>query len=271
MAKNRQTEKKTSGMTTPMWKRIDDFVKYNSWALVAMVALSFLYVSSTIGDLADTVEKTLVKNTRFIRENIGHPIFLSATGQVVVAEKTPLSFSDARIREYILNSLFDNLVAGTVRVSKNYKVQYSDGDDILKRYNRFRNFYGRFLHGDPSQLRDYAKNLYLAITEDTLPNYINVVDSHISNYQIKKVAINEGGDGLTHISGMAVGHVVVKSWIADLNQWDTRETMLNIRFSIVADPAKYADIGNPFGFFFTDLDIPITKKPTARSIINEKR
>ena len=266
----RPAQKKSTKGSTPIWKRIDDFVKFNSYALVIGISLSFLFLYAKLANLADVVENTLVKNTQFIKEDIGHPIFLSATGQVIVAKRSPLSYSDPRIISYIQNYILDDLVGGVVKLSGNYTATYSSGDDMLRKYSGFKDFSVRFLREDSSMLLPYVNNLFLAIKEDTLPNYINVVSSRMEGYSVKKLSRKDGGDGLTHIRGRVIGRTVVKSWIEDLKKWDTRDMEMSIPFELVVNVPEYADIGNPFGFHFVEIEVPLLKKPSAREVLNGK-
>ena len=251
-----------------IWKRINRFVQYNTYAITAGILLTFVFLDMKIGSLSDRVEETLVKNTDYIKRNIGHPIFLSATGQVIVAKKSPMSYYDDRFKQYLVNNITDRLIMGLVRLSGNYKIRYYNGKDILKKNKEIKAFIDNFLAGRSHALIKYADSLYLAMVEKRLPEYIDILNAKTNNYSVRK----DPHDGKTHISFTLEIRAIIKSWIKDLGRWDTREISIRIPAELIIDPSRYANIGNPFGIYFKEIDIPAILKPTPNAVMqNVKR
>ncbi|HHO42403.1 MAG TPA: hypothetical protein ENN12_03485 [Epsilonproteobacteria bacterium] len=245
-----------------IWKKINRFVQHNTYVLTGGLIFTFLFLNYKIGSIADTMNETLVQNTHYIKKNISHPIFLSATGQVIVADKSPMSYYDERFKQYLVNNITDNLIVGLVKISNNFTQKYNGAEDLINRYDRFNYFIKEFTNGNKQVISQFANSLYLSIIENKLPEYIDIIGTKIETYTVRE---DKEKSGKTYFEGKISIEAVVKSWIPAKAEWDTRRIEFKVGYKMEADPARYAHIGNPFGINFTSLDIPVILKPQKLS------
>lgn len=245
-------------------QRINNFIRANSYVLTVGIILTFFVLNMRLSSLADEVERTLVKNTEYIKRNLSTPIFLSATGQVLTVKKSPMGFEDERFKSYLSNLISDVFITGLIKLSSNYSIPFTKAEDIITKNKRFHEFFTNY--AEPEASKELIDALYWSVLEGRLPEYVDLIGSKIVKYKITQV---DQGD-LPAIEGRIIFTAVAKSWIVDMSKWDTRTINISIDFSLTVDVFKYANTLNPFGVHFTSISMPIPNKPSGRFIVNEK-
>ena len=110
--------KKISEQNNGMSKRVNFFVSKNAYVVTILLVAFFFYVTMKF----ESISSEIAQNQKYIKQNIGQPIILSATGQVVVAEKSPITYYDPRMKQYVANILIDNLIQGLSVLTKSYTI-----------------------------------------------------------------------------------------------------------------------------------------------------
>jgi len=249
--------------------KINDFVSLNSFALVLIILAVWIHQVYVVGNTIERVENRQAAMIKYLKENVNKVYFLSASGMAITATRSEVSYTDERFKAYIANEIINSLLSGNIVLSSNYKVTYVSGNDILKKNDRINDFYKRFVAPHESVLSVFTRALHRAVVDGRYPEYINTMSHKYTNYTIVKPNEKNGYKQVIH-GGLAV-NVLVKSWIRELKQWDTREVTLNIPFKLYIDVEKYANIGNPFGIHFTSIKVPVLQKPTATQVSEGKR
>ena len=252
-----------------MGSKINKFIQYNAYILTAGIVLSFLFLNFRISSLASLTEDTLVSNTKYIKENIGHPIFLTASGVVITPEKKVLGYYDQRFKQYIINNTANTFIMGLIKFSKNYEIKYSTLNDIYTKNPYIKEFSSNF-KVDHGALKEYATAIYRIMLEGRLPEYIDIIDTDMTEFSIDSKP-NEDKNIYRTMRGVISVRALSKSWIKELGKWDNREINPKLKFEAIIYPSKYANIGNPFGIKFTKIDSPINVKATAREAGNGRR
>lgn len=252
-------------MSESFSQKINNFVRTNAYVLTIGIALTFVVLNMRLSSLADKIEETLVKNTEYIKKNISTPVFLSATGQVLTIKKSPMGYDDERFKGYIKNLLSDIFVVGLVKLSSNYSIRFKKAEDIIIQNKRFKEFFTDFTNLEAG--KELIDTLYWSVVEGRLPEYVDLTDSNIEKFRIKKT----DKDDPTVIEGNILFSAVAKSWIVDMSKWDTRAIKIRFNFTLVIDVFKYGNVSNPFGIHFTSISMPIPNKPKGRGIIEETR
>lgn len=252
-----------------MIAKISDFVSLNAFALLLLIFAVWAHQVYVVGGTVERVEKRQAAMIKYLKENVNKVYFLSASGMAIAVERSTVSYTDRRFKAYIANEIIDKLISGNVVLSSNYKVTYKSGEEILEKNRRIHNFYSRFVAPDKEVLRPFVRALHRAVVDARYPEYINVLESSYTRYTITKP--NEENGFKTTIQGGINLKVLVKSWIRELKQWDTREVALSVPFTCTIDVGKYVNMGNPFGIHFSSITIPVLQKPTATQVAEGKR
>ncbi len=248
-------------------ERLNTFFKGNIYLLAfGMVALSMLTMCSNSSFKDDAISK-IEKHGLLLKENLGKVHFLTASGQHVVGERFEVGYEDERFQLYVKNIILDNLVQGLAELTKGFTLKFHNGEDIKAKNERFAYFENTFVTKNSPLLSLYRESLNRIVVEGRLPEYISLSDSRFSFYSIKKSLSGESGENSSpEIVAKLQAKVFIKSWIKELKVWDTREVVLNIPFKAIISVEQYANIGNPFGVMFKEIEIPTILKPKASDI-----
>ena len=259
------TDKNTSIMA-----KISDFVSLNAFVLVLIMFAIWAHQVYVVGGTVKRVENRQAEMVKYLKENVNKVFFLSASGMAITATKSEVSYTDPRFKGYIANEIITKLIFGNIILSNNYKITYTSGEDILNKNDKIKDFYTRFVAPHKQVLLvPYLRTLHRAVVEGRYPEYIYIVSHKFSNYIVQKPSENNGYK--TVIKGNISLTALVKSWIREMKQWDTREVTMNVPFELKIDVAKYVNIGNPFGIHFTSIKPPVLQKPTATQVMESKR
>lgn len=246
--------KKMSEQNNGTNKKINSFVSKNSYVVIIGLVLFFMYVFVEFG----SIKSEIMESQKYIKKNIGQPIMLSATGQVIVAEKSPVTYYDPRMKQYVANILIDNLIQGMAIITKAYTVFPKSGKDMVKKNKRFAYFNDVYLL-DEKQLLKYANTVQQAIIEDKYPEVISPYDMEITRYKYDK------SDNTLEIKIKITA--TTKSWTkakSGNNKWVNKKIVIKLDATAVFDAEKYADISNPFGLKFKTIILPVPLKPAYR-------
>jgi hypothetical protein len=253
---------------TSIIAKISDFVSLNAFALLLLILAIWVHQVYVVGATVERVEMRQNAMVKYLKENVNKVYFLSASGMAITATRSEVSYTDERFKSYIANEIIDKLISGNIVLSSNYKITYVSGDEIITKNKRINDFYTRFVSPDKAVLTPFVRALHRAVVDARYPEYINVLTHKYTQYTIQKP--NEKNGYRTTIKGGLQLTVLVKSWIREVKQWDTREVSLNIPFTLYIDVAKYVNIGNPFGIHFTSVKLPVLHKPTATQVVEGK-
>ena len=253
---------------TSIIAKISDFVSLNAFVLMLIMFAIWVHQVYVVGGTVQRVENRQAAMIKYLKENVNKVYFLSASGMAITATRSEVSYTDPRFKGYIANEIIDKLISGNIVLSSNYKITYKTGDEILNKNARIHNFYTRFVLPDKSVLKTFTRALHRAVVEGRYPEYMNVLRHQYTQYTIGKPSETNGFK--TTINGGLKLTVLVKSWIRELKQWDTREVTYDIHFKLYIDVAKFANIGNPFGIHFTSIEPPVLQKPTATQVMEKK-
>lgn len=246
--------------------KIDTFMRRNSYITLIAIIFTFFYLNSKLGTLADVVERTLVQNTHYIKENIGKPIFLSANGIILTSKKSEMSLYDERFKTYLTNILVENSFQGLVKLSENFQVVFKNSNELYEKNKKLKTLRDRFFTPNTAGAKEFSKLLYQYIIEDKLPQYVDVLSTKIKDYYVRE----KGKEGLGREFSLNIEvKVITKSWIKAIGDYDTLTSTVFIKTKGVIDIEKYANIGNPFGVKFLSVTIPVMKKRTAMQITQE--
>jgi len=254
---------------TSIIAKISDFVSLNAFVLMLIMFAIWVHQVYVVGSTVDRVEKRQSAMIKYLKENVNKVYFLSASGMAITATRSEVSYTDERFKSYIANEIIDKLISGNIVLSSNYKVTYVSGEDILTKNDRINNFYKRFVAPHTVVLSTFTRALHRAVVDGRYPEYINVLSHRYTSYIIQKP--NKENGFKTIIKASLSLNVLVKSWIRELKQWDTREVVLNVPFEFYIDVVKYVNIGNPFGIHFQSIKLPVLQKPTATQVAEGKR
>jgi len=253
---------------TSIIAKISDFVSLNAFALLLLLVAIGLHQIYVVGGAAQRVEQRQNAMVKYLKENVNKVYFLSASGMAITATRSEVSYTDPRFKAYIANEIIEKLISGNIVLSSNYKVTYASGDEILTKNKRIHDFYTRFASPDKAVLTPFVRALHRAVVDGRYPEYINVLERSYTKYTITKP--NEENGFKTVISGGISMNALVKSWIRELKQWDTREVTIQVPFELYIDVSKYVNIGNPFGIHFSSIKLPVLQKPTATQVAQGK-
>ena len=259
----------SSDKNSTIFAKISDFLSLNSFVMVLLILGVWVHQVFVVGNTIDTLEKNQKNMVDYLKENVNKVYFLSASGMVITATKSAVSYEDERFKSYIANQIINNLIAGNVVVSENYKVQYASPDDLVLKNKRINHFFESYIKPHGTVIAPYARALHRAIVEGKYPEYINVLSQSYEKYSIIKPC--EDTQYKTEIRASLSLKAVVKSWIRDLKEWDTREVVLRVPFKVQIDVDRYVNFSNPFGIHFLELGVPILHKPTGTEIIEGKK
>ena len=254
---------------TSIIAKISDFVSLNAFVLMLIMFAIWVHQVYVVGGTVNRVEARQAAMVKYLKENVNKVYFLSASGMAITATKSEVSYTDERFKGYIANEIINELISGNIVLSSNYKVTYVSGDDILSKNEKIHDFYTRFVAPNKSVLTPYVRALHRAVVDGRYPEYINTLTSKYTQYVIQKP--NEENNFKTVIRGTLGLNVLVKSWIREIKQWDTREVVMNVPFKLFIDVGRYVNIGNPFGIHFESIKLPVLKKPTATQVVEGKR
>jgi len=247
--------------------RLNTFFKSNIYLLAfGMVGLNVLTMCSNSSFHEDALEQ-IDTHGALLKENLGKVHFLTATGQHVVGERFEVGYDDERFKLYLKNVVLDNLIQGLGEMTKGFTLKFINANDIKKNNERFSYFEDTFLPDGSTLLSLYRESLRQIIVEGRLPEYISFSDSVFKNYSVIKNKSEKGAP--VSIEGIIKSKLMIKSWIKEVKKWDSREVVISIPFKAVIDVAKSANIGNPFGIIFTEIQIPTIVKPKASDVVAE--
>jgi len=246
---------------------IHNFINFNSLVIVGLIGVIAFHQFFIVGATVNSLESQQEKMVKYLKENVQKVYFLSANGQIITAKKSGISYSDDRFKQYMSNTILDNLIGGSIWLSKNGKIVYHKPEDLITKNDRINYFYINFIKPNGSVIAPYIKGIYSKLSTNKLPEYLTITSAEYEQYATHKP--NENNNYKHNINAILKVRVIVKSWIPDIKRWDTREVPIRVRYSAVIDPVKYAKGGNPWGILFTNLEIPILVKPTARSIVGD--
>jgi len=254
---------------TSIIAKISDFVSLNAFVLMLIMFAIWVHQVYVVGGTVQRVENRQAAMIKYLKENVNKVYFLSASGMAITATRSEVSYTDPRFKGYIANEIIDKLISGNIVLSSNYKVTYVSGDEILSKNDRIKDFYTRFVSPHKAVLTPYLRTIHRAVVDGRYPEYINVLTHRYTSYTIRKP--DEKNGFKTSIKGSISLNVLVKSWIRELKQWDTREVSMSVPFELYIDVDKYVNIGNPFGIHFSSIKLPVLKKPTATQVVEGKR
>lgn len=236
-------------------QRIQKLIVNNPYALTFGIVFTFLFLNYKIGSLADYVEETMERNSHFIKESLEHPIILSASGMVITADRTPITYADQRFKDYVQGVIVNNLVAGLVKVTKGKSMAYASTKELVYNYKPFRNIVENFAGGNISVIYKYADAVRLAILENKLPEYIEIVDTRMERYAVRSLHPEDTKDRKKIIRGSVHIATFAKSYIPYKQKWQTRRVEISVPFEVVVDASRYGSISNPFGLNFNMLEM----------------
>jgi len=254
---------------TSIIAKISDFVSFNAFTLLLLIIAIWAHQVFVVGFTVERVEHRQDAMIKYLKENVNKVYFLSASGMAITATRSTVSYTDPRFKAYVANEIINHLANGNIVLSENYTVTYTSGDEILEKNPKINDFYKRLVSPNKEVLSTFTRAIHRAVVDGRFPEYINVLESQFSKYKI--VLPNEENGNRIMISGELSLKTLVKSWIRELKQWDTRMVMLNVPYSFTIDVAKYANIGNPFGIHFEELNMPVLQKPTATDVAQKKK
>lgn len=241
--------------------KINNFMQVNSYAFSIGILLTFFVLNYRLSTLAAVVEDTLVENTRYIKKNIGHPIFLTASGRFLVANKTEMGYYHERFKNNISSTVSNALVTGLIKLSDNYKIKFEKPIDIINKNIFLSDFTDSFV-SDRQVLSEYYKGLYQIMGEWRYPEHMDIVSIQMNTYSIDSVHGEEKNKYRT-LRAVVSPTVIIKSWIKELNIWDKRRAVLNIKIRAFINPEN-ASTRNPFGVDYKAIKYVLPVKPTAR-------
>ena len=253
---------------TSIIAKISDFVSLNAFVLMLIMFAIWVHQVYVVGASVERMELRQNAMVQYLKENVNKVYFLSASGMAITATRSEVSYTDERFKSYIANEIINKLISGNIILSSYYKVTYASGAEIIDKNKNIHDFYTRFVSPDKSVLTPFARSLHRAVVDGRYPEYINVLTHKYTQYIIEKP--NEQNGFKTTIKGGLELTMLVKSWIRELKQWDTREVPLNIPFTLNIDVERHANIGNPFGIHFIGITIPVLHKPTATQVQSKK-
>jgi len=263
MRKNRPKTSEQNAVLTSNNKRINSFFKSNIYLLAfSMVALNLLTYCSN-SDFHDESIKILENHGDLLKRNLGKVHFLTASGQHIVGQKRAIGYNDPRFKRYIVNAILENQIQGLGALSKGFKVKILKDTDISNKNEKWKFFDDVFLSAFPSVNKLYREGVFRAIIEGRYPEYILVEEAKLDGYQDMP---QEDNPEIRHLKGNIRAKLYVKSYIKELKVWDTREIDISVIFKATINVAEYADVGNPFGLEFTEIQIPTILKPTATEV-----
>lgn len=250
-------------------QKLNNFFRGNiyllAFAMVGMTGLNMCSNSSFKSEALATIKGYEV----LLKENLGKVHFLSASGQHVVGNRYEVGYEDDRFKQYLKNIILDNLVQGLSELTNGFTVVFRNGAEIKKKNERFAYFEKTFVPKGSNLLGLYRNSLHRIVVEGRLPEYISLSSSKFIHYYVERKTKEQQNN--PHLKGSLSVKVFLKSWIKELKVWDTREVTMNIPFEAVVDIEKYANIGNPFGISFIELEIPTILKPKASDVQRKLR
>ena len=252
-----------------IFAKINDFISLNSFVLLLLILGIWLHQVFIVGSTVNELQQNQNRMIHYLKKNVNKVYFLSASGMAITATKSKVSYADERFKSYLVNEITDSLIGGNIVLSSNYKITYASANELITKNKRINHFFKRLVKPHGSVMAPYARSLHRAIVEGKYPEYINVISHRYDKFVIRKPS--KETNFKTKIEATIVLRLLVKSWVRDLKEWDTREVPLRINFDVIVDVDKYANIGNPFGVHFKSLDIPIIHKPTGTEIMDAKR
>jgi len=169
---------------------------------------------------------------------------------------------------YIKNIILDNLIQELTELSRVFSVKFGSGKDI-KKNEKFSYFEDTFIGRNNDILDLYRDSLCHTIIEGRLPEYILILESKFLSYHVIKDPKNQ--NTAPTIEAKLKVKFLLKSWIKEIKQWDTRETDIIIPFNTEINAEKYANMENPFGIRFTSIKIPTILKPKASDVTARTR
>jgi len=258
-----------SNKDSSIFAKINDFITLNTFVLFLLALAVWIHQIFVVGATVKELESNQYKMVKYLKDNVNKVYFLSASGMAITATKSAVSYSDERFKSYIVNEIIEKLIHGNIVMSSNYKMTYTSADDLVTKNPRVYDFYMRFIKPHGIVLAPYARSLHRAIVDGKYPEYINVLSQKYTNYIVHKPT--EETNFKTKIKATLALRLLVKSWIRDLKEWDTREIDITVPFSIIIDVNKYVNMGNPFGIHFENLGLPVMHKPTATQIVEGKK
>jgi len=252
-----------------IFSKINDFITLNNFLLFLLILGVWFHQVFIVGETVNTLKDNQNRMIHYLKDNVNKVYFLSASGMVVTAKKSKVSYVDERFKSYLANEITDSLIGGNIVISSNYKVVFASPAEIVRKNRRIGHFYKRFIAPQKQTINKYVRTLHRAIIEGKYPEYINVISYKYESFLLRKPSELNGYT--TKIEGTLKVGLLVKSWVRDLKEWDTREVPIQINFEVLIDLDKYVNIANPFGVHFEKLEIPIIHKPTGTEIMESRR
>jgi len=249
-----------------LWKKTNVFFKENIYLILfTMIILNVLTLWSNSSFKEEALEKIEMHGT-LLKQNLPKVYFLTAGGQLLVGDRKAINYADDKFKSYLLATLTDSLIQGAVELGVGKKTQWRTPNDIKKKNRKIHDF-SNALIANKSVLGLYIKTIWQTVRDTQLPEYIIPIDIKMKNFTVER---NAKVDGEYHLQGAIKIEVLIKSWISEIGDWDTRKTKVEFPFVAVVNPARYSNIGNPFGIKFTQLDVPVIVKPSA-SVVKQGR
>jgi len=246
-------------------QKIHHFINYNALVVVGLIAFVVFHQIFIVGSTVKSLETEQKKMVKYLKDNVSKVYFLSANGQLLSAKKGAISYSDERFKSYLANNITDNLIGGSIWLTENFKIVYNKPEDIILKNKRFNTFYTNFIKPQGSVISKYATDLFKILADKKLPEYIIITSVKYDRYNVYRPS--KENNFQTTIEATITVNTSVKSWIADLNKWDTRIVSIRVKYKVVVNTDKYANVGNPWGVHFYNLEIPIIVKPEASSLV----
>jgi len=241
--------KRLTDANKKMTERIHKFLNANNWIIAFGIIFTFMYLSIKIGGVLDEVKES----EKTIKKDVGKVIIMTNDGRVLKLTKQSIPYNDKRIALYISNTL-QNLIQDLVTISQGFKQNYSSGKDMVKRFLAFNNMQ-KFFFND-NWLDNYANNILLLISNDNYPEYINIYDRKINEFQIVDRKTNEFTIKITY-------SVIKRSYLRELttaNKYKTEYANITVIATGVLNPLKYGSFDNPFGLKFINIKINLLTK-----------
>ncbi|CAA6806795.1 MAG: Unknown protein [uncultured Sulfurovum sp.] len=261
-------KKELKSSLTGYGERINYFIQTNAYVITVLITLTFLVINWRISSLSEKIETTLVENTRYIKKNIGHPIFLNAAGVMLVADKSEMGFKNERFLNYLGANIANNIILGLIKISNNYKTKFRKHDDVTKLHPGLLEFSKHFVY-NRNVLKEYEIGLLRAMGEWRYPEHMDIVSIDTKHFSVDSLE-NENKNSYRTLRSTVVATTIVKSWVKEVNAWDTRRVELEINL-IARASTEWASVSNPFGIKYTSIEYEIPVKPTVREIERGKR
>lgn len=256
---NRSKSLTTRGKT--LASTVDRFFRTNNYLITFLLCIFLLYEMSQTSDFRDAAKEQWATEISVLKKNLGKVHFLTASGQHVVGDKHVIGYADQRFKDYLKNTIIDNVIFGAMVLTDGFDIRFSSPEDILAKTERMRAFEDNFLKTNKTLLKLYREGVYKAIWDGRLPEYLEV--SHV---KMKEYRTYKDKNGYDLMEGTISVTLLVKSFIKELDKWDNRRTTIKIPFKAYVDILNYADTNNPFGLNIYELSVPVVYKPRADSL-----